>query len=100
MQGRLTVNKLDVYYKDAGGFVTTVTSSHGGTEQVLNFNGRVLGQAANMVGVIPITTGSTPVFIGRESKDYVCKISSRSWMPLSITRVSWTGQWFLNHRFV
>ena len=66
----------------------------------LRFNGRLLGQAANMVGVIPITTGSTPVFIGRESKDYVCKISSRSWMPLSITRVSWTGQWFLNHRFV
>ncbi len=100
MQGRLTVNRLDVYYKDAGGFKATVTSSYGSTEQVLNFNGRVLGQAANMVGVIPITTGSTPVFVGRESRDYVCKISSRSWMPLSITRVSWTGQWFMNHRFV
>ena len=100
MQGRLTVSKLDVHYKDAGGFVAAVTSSYGGTEQALRFNGRVLGQAANMVGVIPITTGSTPVFVGRESKDYVCKISSRSWMPLSITRVTWTGQWFLNHRFV
>lgn len=100
MQGRLTVNKLDVYYKDAGGFVATVTSQYGGEVTALRFNGRVLGQAANLVGVIPITTGSTPVFVGRESKDYVCKISSRSWMPLSITRVSWTGQWFLNHRFV
>lgn len=100
MQGRLTVNRLDVYYKDAGGFEATVTSSYGGTEQALRFNGRVLGKAANMVGVIPITTGSTPVFVGRESKDYVCKISSRGWMPLSITRVTWTGQWFLNHRFV
>lgn len=117
MQGRLTVNRLDVYYKDAGGFEATVTSRYGITQQynsfdwsvtdtaygkvtALRFNGRVLGQAANMVGVVPITTGSTPVFIGRESKDYVCKISSRSWMPLSITRVSWTGQWFLNHRFV
>lgn len=104
MQGRLTVNRLDVYYKDAGGFEATVTSRYGDTAYgkvtALRFNGRVLGQAANMVGVIPITTGSTPVFIGRESKDYVCKISSRSWMPLSITRVSWTGQWFLNHRFV
>ena len=117
MQGRLTVNKLDVYYKDAGGFEATVTSRYGITKQynsfdwsvndtaygkvtALRFNGRVLGQAANMVGVIPITTGSTPVFVGRESKDYVCKISSRGWMPLSITRVTWTGQWFLNHRFV
>ena len=117
MQGRLTVNKLDVHYKDAGGFEATVSSRYGITKQynsfdwsvkdtaygkvtALRFNGRVLGQAANMVGVIPVTTGSTPVFIGRESKDYVCKISSRNWMPLSITRVTWTGQWFLNHRFV
>lgn len=117
MQGRLTVNKLDVYYKDAGGFEATVSSRYGITQQfnsfdwsvtntaygkvtALRFNGRVLGQAANMVGVIPITTGSTPVFVGRESKDYVCKISSRGWMPLSITRVTWTGQWFLNHRFI
>ena len=117
MQGRLTVNKLDVYYKDAGGFEATVTSRYGITQQynsfdwtvtdtaygkvtALRFNGRVLGQAANMVGVVPITTGSTPVFIGRESKDYVCKISSRSWMPLSITRVTWTGQWFYNARFI
>lgn len=107
MQGRLTVNKLDVYYKDAGGLEATVTSRYGsaanpdvGGVTALRFNGRLLGQAANMVGVIPITTGSTPVFVGRESKDYVCKISSRGWMPLSITRVTWTGQWFMNHRFV
>lgn len=117
MQGRLTVNRLDVYYKDAGGFEATVTSRYGITQQynnfdgsvqdtdygkvtALRFNGRVLGQAANMVGVIPITTGNTPVFVGRESKDYVCKISARSWMPLSITRITWTGQWFMNHRFV
>lgn len=117
MQGRLTVNRLDVYYKDAGGFEATVTSRYGITKQfnnfdwavtdtaygkvtALRFNGRVLGQEANMVGVIPITTGNTPVFVGRESKDYVCKVSSRSWMPLSITRITWTGQWFLNHRFV
>ena len=117
MQGRLTVNKLDIFYKDAGGFEATVTSRYGIAEQynnfdwavtntaygkvtALRFNGRVLGQAANMVGVVPITTGTATVFVGRESKDYVCKIGSRSWMPLSITRVTWTGQWFLNHRFV
>lgn len=117
MQGRLTVNKLDVYYKNAGGFEATVTSRYGITQQynnfdwsvtntaygkvtALRFNGRLLGVNPNMVGVIPITTGNTPVFIGREAKDYVCKISARSWMPLSITRITWTGQWFMNHRFV
>lgn len=117
MQGRLTVNRLDVYYKDAGGFEATVTSRYGITEQynnfdwsvtdtaygkitALRFNGRLLGDSLNMVGVIPITSGNTPVFVGREAKDYVCKIGARSWMPLSITRITWTGQWFMNHRFV
>ena len=99
MQGRLTVNKLDVYYKDAGGFEATVTSRYG-NETALRFNGRVLGDSLNMVGVNPVATGNTPVFVGRESKDYVCKIGSRSWMPLSITRITWTGQWFMNHRFI
>ncbi len=117
MQGRLTVGKLDVYYKDSGGFVGTVTSRYGiadqynnfdwsaqdtdyGTVTALRFNGRVLGQAANMVGVIPVASGSSSVFVGRDSREYVCKISSRNWMPLSITRVTWTGQWFMNHSFV
>ena len=99
MQGRLTVNKLDVYYKDAGGFEATVTSRYGDVTS-LSFNGRVLGDSLNMIGVIPVTTGNTPVFVGRESKDYVCKIGSRSWLPLSITRITWTGQWFMNHRFI
>ena len=117
MQGRLTVGKLDVYYKDAGGFTATVESRYGLAEQynnfdwvvtntgygkvtALSFNGRVLGNASSMAGVMPVSSGSASVFVGRESKDYVCKISSRNWMPLSITRVTWTGQWFLNHRFV
>lgn len=98
MQGRLTVSKLDVYYKDAGGFEATVTSRYDKIT-ALRFNGRLLGDSRNMVGVIPITSGNTPVFVGREAKDYVCKIGARSWMPLSITRITWTGQWFLNHRF-
>lgn len=99
MQGRLTVSRLDVYYRDSSGFVATIKSMNS-EDAVLNFNGRVLGPPSNMVGIIPVTSGSTSVFIGRESKDYVCKIGSRSWMPLSITRITWTGQWFMNHRFV
>lgn len=99
MQGRLTVGKLDVSYKDSCGFRAEITDQ-GGVTTALDFAGRVLEQSANMVGVVPVTTGNVAVFVGRESKDYVCTIKSRSWMPLSITRVTWTGQWFMNHRFI
>lgn len=106
MQGRLTVNKLDVYYKQSGGLEATVTASFGlspdeyGRTTALRFDGRLLGYAINMAGFVPVTTGNVQVFIGRDSKDYVCKIGAITWRPLNITRVTWTGQWFLNHRFV
>ena len=117
VQGRLNVGKLEVFYKETGGFAAEVTTRNGiaatyqdfqwaatntayGTVTALRFNGRVLGQAANMVGVIPVTTGSAAVFVGRESRDYTCTVKSRSWMPLAISKITWTGQWFLNHRNV
>ncbi len=102
MQGRLTVSKLDIYYKDSGGLTADVTTTFATTQtrRALDFTGRLTGYATNAVGTLPVTTGSVSVFIGRESKEYTCLISSRNWMPMSITRVTWTGQWFMNHRFV
>jgi hypothetical protein len=100
MQGRLTINKLEVHYKDASGFVAVVNSTYDGPQQTYNFEGSLLSQPVNIIGAVPVTSGTGSVFIGREVKDYTCSLKARSWCPLSITRVTWTGQWFLNHRFV
>ena len=98
-QGRLTISALDVYCSDTCGAAFTV-SSHGQSSTVSYKLGRLLGVRVNTVGGEPIATGVVRHAIQREVKDYTCKISANSWLPLSITRVTWTGQWFMNHRYV
>ena len=117
LQARLTVNRLDVYYRESGGFSATVDSRFGLAKQhnnfdwtvtntaygkvtALRFNGRTIGASTNMAGVQPVVSGTAPVFIGRESREYTCTLAARTWMPFSITRVTWTGQTFMNHRFI
>ena len=100
MQGRLTVNRLELYYRDSSGFTSTVLPSYEGTAPTYSNNGRVVGAVSNVVGQVPVIKGAGTVTIGREAKEYVCRIAARTWLPLNLTRVTWTGQWFLNHRFV
>lgn len=111
--GRLTVNKLEVAYKDSGGFTAQVVTRYGlvpqytpfnwvsvetpyGVTTSLKFNGRLLGAADNLVGVQPVSTGMIPCFIGRDSRQYKLTLSANGWQPLTITSIGWTGQWFYN----
>lgn len=117
IEGRLTVNRLDVSYHDTGAFSAEVTSRFGlakayssfqwseantgyGTVTALKFNGQNLDINPGMVGIMPVVEGTTPVFIGRESKEYKCTIKAQSWMPLAMQRIAWTGQWFKTSRWV
>lgn len=99
MQGRLSVGKLDVYYRDTAGIRAVVTTALGDTLGI-DATGHMLGHRTNLLNSVPVVTGNQSVFVGRDSKDYVCRISAKNWLPLSVTRVTWTGQWFMNHRFV
>lgn len=98
-QGRLTISALDVACVNSSQAVFTV-SAYGQSNTVSYKLGRLLGAPGNIVGGEPIATEVVRHSIQREVKDYTCKISAKSWLPLSITRVTWTGQWFMNHRFV
>lgn len=98
-QGRLTVSNLDIECVHTGEVTCTVLA-HSAESGVSYKVGRLLGTSPNQVGNQPVASGTVRHSIHKEVRDYVCKISSRKWTPLSITRVTWTGQWFMNHRFV
>ena len=100
MQGRLTVQRLTLYFKDTSGLYSVVEHNAGLAPVTTHFNGRYLGAATNRVGVVPVVTGNVFSTVGRDSKEYTCTIKADRWLPLSITRITWTGQWFMNHRFV
>ena len=67
-------------------------------ERVLDFNGRIVSSITNAVGATPVVDGMVQVPVYRESREYVCTIRANKWLPLSIQRVTWTGQHFMNHR--
>ena len=93
--GRLTVSKLDITYRDTGGFYADVVTTMG-TQRVLSFNGRQMGSPTNLIGVQPVSTGATPCFIGRDSRQYTIYLGANDWQPFTLTSIGWTGQWFYN----
>lgn len=103
ISGRLTVSRMIVAFLKSTGFSWTVNrrgapsgapeDSSGVTEG--EFNGRLTGAGASLIGQEPITTGQHSLCIGREARQYDLTLRARKWFPLTITALEWVGQ-FLN----
>lgn len=95
LPGRLTVNHVSVAVKNSGKFRYSVLVDDFPTaEQEVTI--RKVGVATNLVGRQPVVTGTVPVFVGRNARDYRLQLSSVDWQPLTFTTIEWTGQWFSN----
>lgn len=95
MSGRLTLTQYSVTFANTAGFTCSVRTAYNDAV-VLDFNGRMLGALNNIVAVQPVSNGSLSAFVGREVRDFDFTITSRTWMPLTITGVAWVGQFFNN----
>lgn len=94
--GRLTISRVDLSYRDTPGMDAYVLSNRG-IAHPLDFNGRLLGSASSVFRYT-LATSSVPVFIGRESREYSLKVQAKDWRPFTLTAVEWTGQYFYNAR--
>ncbi|ATI16343.1 tail protein [Caulobacter phage Lullwater] len=95
VNGRLTLGRLNIGVADTGGLVVTL-SRQDQTSVSTNFNGRLLGRASDLVGSQPIVTTSVPAVVGREVREVEYTIAAKSFLPLTITAIEWTGQYFNN----
>lgn len=93
LSGRLTVGKKILAFKDSIGFVSKLVYRDQVTTEV-EFNGRILGDPNNVIGIEPISTGQYNIPIGRETRQYDLTISARRWYPLTVTAIEWVGQFF------
>lgn len=100
VNGRLTVTRIDVSCKETGGMLGTLTTEYGDQQVVANFNGRILGASNNLLDEQPVTTGSLPVFVGREVREYTLRLAAKDWLPFTVAGLEWTGQFFYNPRRV
>lgn len=94
--GRLTIGRVDVSFKQTSGLDAFVTTDFG-TTQNLHFIGRLLGGFSSTFKV-PVEDGSVPVFVGKESREYIMRLQALPGKPLTITVLEWTGQYFYNTR--
>ena len=93
LSGRLTISKLVMAFKNSTGFTWSLTYRDAVVTDV-TFNGRILGDPSNVVGIEPIADGQHNIPIGRETRQYDLTISARRWYPLTVTALEWSGQFF------
>lgn len=99
VNGRLTLGRIGVSVTDTGGMTCDVETANG-TSRTLNFNGRLLGRISDQIGRQPIVTTSVNATIGKEVRECKYTLGAKTWLPLTITAIEWTGQFFNNARRV
>jgi hypothetical protein len=92
LSGRLTVTNLLLNFTNSAGSIITINSGNG--DVVFSFNARILGDIANTIGTVPVSSAIHSVPVGRETRAYTMTIKSRKWFPFTISGIDWTGQSF------
>lgn len=92
LKARLTVTNVGFSVEDSAGFTANITTPNGTTSY--SYNGRILGNIANLIGRVPVTDGVYSVSIGRAFNQYQLSIHARNWAPLTVVSMDWTGQLF------
>lgn len=90
LTGRTVITKIIANMKDSSGLMSRITA--GSTETTTRFNGRVLGDALNQIGKVPVTSTQHSVPIGRETREYRLRLSALLWYPLTLIGIEWVGQ--------
>jgi len=97
--GRLAVVRYVVSVADTGG-LDGYLHAGGHVSRTLAFNGRIVSHPGNLVGFQPVSATALSVSAGRANTEHAIEIKSRAWLPMTLTSLEWTGQWFLNSRRV
>lgn len=96
LDGRLTVGKLMVTVADTAAMNATITA-HGTSNMVLEWVYRPAGSwILNKQQIAEATSVTVPVM--KEIRDYRLRLSSRNWLPLTVSSIEWQGQFFTSRR--
>jgi hypothetical protein len=99
LDGRMALNRVSADVRDTAGLVAVVTTRNR-VQSSLDFEGRILGDSDNLIGRQPIYNGQLSIPVGREVRECQYTLSSKDWLPMRITGLSWVGQTFNNVRRV
>lgn len=97
--GRLTLGRIAISVADTGGLIVQVDTANG-SKIATDFSGRILARTSDRVGQAPVVTTVVPASVGKEVRECTYTIKAKTFLPLTITAIEWTGQYFNNARRV
>lgn len=94
LEARLTVSKLAISVSNSAAMLATLSYDMGKTwKPAKSWSHRVSGAwILNEQSIAEEATISVPVM--KENKTYRARISSRSWLPMTVASIEWAGQAF------
>ena len=93
LDGRLVVGRVRAALTQSSGCVVTVNDT-----VVHRSRGRTTGFA--VLGEQPVETAEITAAVGRETRSYTLVFKANTWLPLTLSALSWRGQYFNNARRV
>jgi hypothetical protein len=99
LDGRMTLNRVTADVEATAGMFAIVTTRNQ-VQTAIDFEGRILGDSDNLIARQPVYKGQLSIPVGREVRECSYTISSKDWLPLRVTGLSWVGQTFNNVRRV
>lgn len=96
LDGRLILSALKVTINQSGGLVTAVQVPGRALEFSTTFDGRVLGRDSNRIGRATDITKSVSIPVYKEIREFRLVIGAVDWLPMVVTEMEWSGQWFGN----
>jgi hypothetical protein len=90
--GRMVVTSLLASIHESSGFSATLVTKAG--TQVIDYNGRRLGDPNNRIGREVVSDIQQTVPIGREVREYTVTLKSRRWLPFTLIALEYVGQFF------
>lgn len=98
LTGRLVMTTFLVSFDESSGFDAYIT--YADTVTAAPFNGLIFGDVNAEIGIVPVTSGRQSIAIGRATDEFSLRIQGRDWSPLTISLISWVGQFFNRKRRV
>lgn len=96
VNGRLVVTRYTLSVYETGGMDAVLIDATERMQKVAKFNGRRVGMSDNLVGRQPSSSAYLSAPCGRANTEHRMRVQAHTWLPLTVTAVSWTGQYF-NH---
>jgi len=95
--GRLQVRRMGVVYSNSGYFKAVITPTKRTSSEVV-FTGRLVGASTNLLGKVPLATGTFKLPVLAKASEVKIELVSDSHLPCQFQSAEWEGYFVLRSK--